>query len=201
MEFTEILQNRRSIRKFKPDPVPDSAVDELLEAARLAPSASNLQPWRFVVVKSDEMKEKLAAVTPYKFAVRAPVVFVCGVDLSVGEQKKERVRELLEMGAFTDVEIERPDPKKYPNSPGDMLTAEGYLAINTGIAVEHIVLRAADLGLGTCWVGRFDTKKAREILELDANIQLVALLPLGYPAQSPAPRPRFKKSDILLKTI
>jgi len=201
MELTEVLQNRRSIRKFKPDPVPDSAVDELLEAARLAPSASNLQPWRFVVVKSDEMKEKLAAVTPYKFAVRAPVVFVCGVDLSVTEQKNDRVRELLETGAFTDVEMERPDPKKYQNSPGDMLSAGGYLAINAGIAVEHIVLRAADLGLGTCWVGRFDTKRAREILELDESIQLVALLPVGYPAQSPAPRPRFKKSDILLKTI
>lgn len=201
MELIDAIRQRRSIRKFTADPVSDELVEELLEAARLAPSGSNLQPWRFVVVRSAEAKEKLDAVTPYKFALRAPVIFVCCADLTAMETRIKRVQELLETGAFTEVEMDDPNSGKYGGSLGEVISPKGYLAMNVAIAVEHMVLRAVELGLGSCWIGRVDIGKTHEVLELPYHIQVVSLLPVGYPAQSPSQRPRLPKEKILLKRL
>jgi len=201
MELIDAIKQRRSIRKFKTDPISDELIEELLEAARLAPSGSNTQPWRFVVVKSDEMKKKLDEITPYKFALKAPVLMVCCSDLNALENRPKRVMELLESGAFTDVELDDPDSDKYKGSMSESVSVKGYLALNVGIAIEHMALRATDLGLGTCWIGRVDGEKTKTILGLDDNLQVVALLPVGYPAQDPAQRPRFSKEDIVIKTV
>ncbi|MFO7986876.1 MAG: nitroreductase family protein [Desulfatiglandaceae bacterium] len=201
MELMDIIRQRRSIRKFTTDPVSDQVIDALLEAARLAPSGSNLQPWRFIVVKSEETKEKLNEVTPYKFALKAPVVFVCCADVTVLGTRGKRIQELVEMGTFTGLEMDDPDSGKYGNSLQEFITPNGYLALNVAIAVEHMVLRATDLGLGTCWIGRFDIEKTKQVLDLSNDLLVVSFLPVGYPAQFPAQRPRLPKDEILVKTI
>ncbi|MFW6428803.1 MAG: nitroreductase family protein [Desulfosalsimonas sp.] len=201
MELTDVIAQRRSIRKFTNDPVPDNLIDELLEAARLAPSGSNLQPWRFVIVSSEEKKKELNPVTPYKFALKAPVLFVCCADMTVLETRPKRVKELRETGAFTDVDMEDPNSGKYKGGLSQSVTAKGYLAMNVAIAVEHIVLRAVDLGLATCWLGRVDVEEAKKILELPEHLEFICLLPVGYPAQSPGQRPRLSREEIVFKTL
>ena len=79
--------------------------------------------------------------------------------------------------------------------------AKAYLSMNVAIAVEHIVLKAVDLGLGSCWLGRFDRDKLKEYLKLDERIYPVVLLPVGHPDQTPKARPRFDLDKMVLKTI
>jgi nitroreductase len=201
MELIDVIRQRRSIRKFKDDPVSDELINELLDAARLAPSGSNMQPWRFVVVTSEEAKKKLDVVTPYKFALKAPVLFICCADTTAMETRPVRIKELLESGVFEDIEMDDPNSGKYGNNVGKSISIKGYLALNVAIAIEHIVLRAADLGLGTCWIGRVDGKKTQDILGLSDSVEVITLLPIGYPAQNPGQRPRLSKEDILIKTI
>ncbi|MBN1531430.1 MAG: nitroreductase family protein [Spirochaetes bacterium] len=201
MELTQVIEQRRSIRKFREDPITDAMIEELLTAARLAPSGSNIQPARFVVVKTPTMKEKLGTCTPYKFITRAPVIFVCCADRASLATRDRRVGELLEIGAFTDVEMDAIDLEAYTAAQMDAFAAREYLSMNAAIAIEQMVLRAVDLGLGSCWIGRFDKEKAREILELDDDTQIVVLLPVGYPAQSPPQRPRLPLERLVLKTV
>ena len=201
MELIEAIKARRSIRKFRDDPVPDEIIDELLEAGRIAPSGSNLQPWRFVIVKSDEVKKKLEEVTPYRFAVQAPVVFVCCADMTASGTRDKRVTELIESGAFTDVAMDDPNSGKYGKSLSESLSVRGYLSLNVAIAIDHIALRATDLGLGSCWIGRFDQEKTKKILGLGDDLFVVLLLPIGYPAQEPPQRPRLDREKIVLKTL
>lgn len=201
MELTQAIEQRRSIRKFREDPFPDEMIEQLLTAARLAPSGSNIQPARFVVVTSPAMRERLGTSTPYKFITRAPVIFACCADRASLATRDKRVGELLEMGAFADVEMDPTDMQAYTAAQMDEFAARAYLSMNAAIAIEHMILRAVDLGLGSCWIGRFDKEKARGILELDDDTILVALLPVGYPAQSPPQRPRLPLDHLVLKTI
>ncbi|MBN2397305.1 MAG: nitroreductase family protein [Deltaproteobacteria bacterium] len=201
MELTQAIEQRRSIRKFREEPIPGGMIEELLEAARLAPSGSNIQPARFAVVTSPAMRKKLGTCTPYKFITRAPVIFACCADRASLTTRDRRVGELLETGAFVDVEMDPMDLQAYTAAQMDAFAAREYLSMNAAIAIEHLVLRAVDLGLGSCWIGRFDREKAREILELDGDIQIVALLPVGYPDQSPPRRPRIPLEQLVLKTV
>ncbi|MCP4755320.1 MAG: oxidoreductase [Proteobacteria bacterium] len=199
MEFDQVIRTRSSIRKFKPDPVSDEMINQILEAARLAPSGSNVQPWRFVVVKSAEMRRKLEAATRYRFALRAPVLFVCCANKHAIEARDKRIMELLQADAFTDVEID--DGVEVAAAVMDAARLKTSLSMNVAIAVEHMALKAADLGLGSCWIGGFDVIKAKEILELDDDLYLIALLPVGYPAQDPKPRPRLSMEELVVKTV
>jgi nitroreductase len=201
MELTQAIEQRRSIRKFREEPIPGEMIDELLDAARLAPSGSNIQPTRFVVVTSPVMRERLGGCTPYRFIARAPVIFACCAGRASLATRDRRVGELLETGAFTGVEMDQVDPLAYTAAQMDDFAARAYLSMNAAIAIEHLVLRAVDLGLGSCWIGRFDKKKTRRILDLDDDTLLVALLPVGYPAQSPPQRPRIPLDQMVLKTV
>ncbi|HZK84781.1 MAG TPA: nitroreductase family protein [Desulfosporosinus sp.] len=202
MELLDALQARRSIRKFKSDPVPEALVTQLIEAAQLAPSGSNLQPTRFVVIKSEAVRVQLSQATPLPFVSKAPVVIACCVDAeSIGDMGT-RARELKEAGAFAGTPLDKMDPESYAKrKPMDPTTAEAYLRLNAAIAIDHITLRAVDLGLGTCWVMMFDQLKVKEILGLGENYNVVALIPVGYPDQDPKTRPRIELSRILLKEV
>ena len=197
MELSEIIASRRSIRKFKGKDVSEETIRILLDAARLAPSGSNLQPWRFVVVRSPEARNSLQAATVFRFALKAPVVIACCSDFSSLEGRPERMLELFQAGVFDNVEVDG----EYvpPDRNRDQLGA--YLNMNVGIAITHMMLKAVDLGLGTCWIGGFDSVKAKEILGLEDPLQVVALLPIGYPAKVPAARPRFDLGKLIVKTI
>lgn len=202
MELLDALQARRSIRKFKSDPVPEALVTQLIKAAQLAPSGSNVQPTRFVVIKSEGVRAQLSQATPLPFVSKAPVVIACCVDAeSIGDMGT-RARELKESGAFAGTPLDKMDPESYAKrKPMDPTTTEAYLRLNAAIAIDHITLRAVDLGLGTCWIMMFDQLKVKEILGLGENYNVVALIPVGYPDQDPKARPRLDLSRILLKEV
>jgi len=154
MEFMDLVKKRRSIRKYKPEPVPKEDIEYVLEAARQAPSWANRQCWRYIVV-SDEVTRK--KITMREWAANAPIVIVgCG------------------------------DPTKAGNLDG-----RPYYMLDMGISMEHLVLAAAEKGLGTCWIGgQFDEKVVREALGVPESHRVVALTPLGYPDESPAAKDR-----------
>lgn len=162
MEFMEVISRRRSIRKYKSDPVPQEHIEYILEAARLAPSWANSQCWRFVVVTDPEVKEKLARAGNGWIAQAPVIVTICA------------------------------DPSK-PGTKGD----QEYYMLDVGIAMEHLILAAADKGLGTCWIGAFDEAAAKAALRVPDNIRVVASTPLGYPAEAPALRPRRPLKEIV----
>jgi nitroreductase len=200
VELSDVIASRRSIRKFKQEDISTGTVRLLLDAARLAPSGSNLQPARFIVVQSPAAKEALGRYTPYKFIVKASVIFVCCADLTVITTRDRRIGELRKEGAFEGVDMDMNDPSAV--SPiMDAEAVRAYLSMNVAIAIEHIVLKAVDLGLGSCWLGRFDRDKVKKFLALDESIYPVVLLPVGHPDQSPKARPRFTVDKLLLKTI
>ncbi|HOI75496.1 MAG TPA: nitroreductase family protein [Syntrophales bacterium] len=200
MEFTEVVASRRSIRRFREEDIPADAVDLLLEAARLAPSGSNVQPARFVVAQSRVAKEAIGRCTPYKFIVKAAVIFVCCAELTAMTARDGRVEELLREGVFEGVDVDMNDSAAVVPVM-DEEAVKAYLSMNVAIAVEHIVLKAVDMGLGSCWIGRFDRGKLKSELALDGNIHPVVLLPVGHPDQSPRARPRLTREKLVLKTI
>jgi len=203
MDVKTAMQERRSIRKFKPDPVPEEMLRELLEAARLAPSGTNQQPWRFIVVKNQEVKEKIQkAAFNQRFLSEAPVLLVCCADLSTyAKNTRKRLEELVEAGVFSADYI-----AFYPNADGpkDAEALKGYkphAMLNVAIAGEHIALRAVSLGLGTCYVQLMRAREISQILDLPEDLIVTCLMPVGFPDQKPAMRPRLKLEDIIYKVV
>jgi nitroreductase len=164
MDFWEAVSRRRSIRDFDPSrPVPVEAVEQLLSAAVRAPSAGNLQPWHFVVVRDEDTRANLAlAAYGQSFVAVAPVVIaVCADPARSAERYGSRGRDL-------------------------------YCLQDTAAATAHLLLTATALGLGACWVGAFDEDAAAGVLGLPSGLRPVALVPVGYPgphnARSPSRR-------------
>lgn len=164
MILKEILE-RYSVRKYQDKDVPQELILECLEAARLAPSANNKQPWKFIIVKDLEKRKKIGEPTTWaKFIKDAPVLIVgCITEPS------------FKMGRWYDSSI-----------------------LDIGIAMEHIALQATHLGLGTCWIGDFDEKLVKEVLEIPENIRVAALMTLGYPLENKIPEKRRKKLEEII---
>jgi len=159
MDLWKVIEGRYSVRDFGPEEVNESTVNRILEAAIRAPSAGNRQPWHFIVVRYGEMKRKLAAAAGGQdFVGSAPVVIVVCAD---AERSATRY--------------------------GDR-GRELYCLQDTAAAIEHILLAATALGLGTCWVGAFDEQAAARALSLPGRLRPVAMVPIGHPATVPAKR-------------
>jgi nitroreductase len=178
--FMALVRRRRSVRRFKPDPVPDEMIRSCVEAARLAPSAENVQPWRFEAVRAPERKAKLAEAAfsgIYRFtrwAEEAPAIVAVSARLDF-----------------------------LANRIGTHLQGTQYYLLDLGIAGEHFLLRAVELGLGGCWIGWFDAKRAAKALGIPRNERLTSLLALGFPAEDPAglpPKKRLALEDVLRMT-
>lgn len=164
----QLIKSRRSIRAFKPDPIPDEHVKLIIEAARWAPSAGNLQPWHFVVVRDPERKRALAEAALHQmFIAEAPVVIVVGAD---------RERSALRYG----------DRGRYL-----------YCLLDCGAAIQNMLLMIHALGYGACWVGAFYDDEVRRIVGFPEHVQPVAIIPVGKPAESPHPPPRRPLSDVM----
>lgn len=205
MELLEVIESRRSIRKFKPDSIPDLHIKELIEAGRLAPSGTNIQPTRYVVIKSEAARAKLKECTPLPFVSAAPVIFACCIDTQSITTTGDRMKELREAKAFIDTPLNE-EVKNYANDKKnenkvDVNAIKSYLNLNAAIAIDHITLRAVDLGLGSCWVMMFDKEKVKSLLKLDDRYEVIALLPIGYPDQSPLRRPRLTFEEVFIKEI
>ncbi len=200
LNLKETIEKRRSIRKYRSDPIPDEYITELLHSAQLAPSGCNAQPWRFKIVKESDIKEKLAhAAYDQSFIATAPVVIVCCADIQgYLDGTVSGVQDLGKIGA-----VENRIATILQHKAEGLKTIErqelgSRIAVNVAIAVEHIVLRAVDLGLGSCWIRLIDEQKIKALFDWDDNIHVVALLPVGYPAESPETRNRLHLKDILI---
>jgi len=209
LTVSEAIRQRRSIRSFRGDPVPDDMVNEILEAARLAPSASNRQPWRFIVVTDGKEKARLRKIClDQAFIEQAPVVFVCCADLTAYSEssRKERSQEFIDYGVTETLSGRFADPAYRASllaepdlDLGIFLTAA---VANTYIAIEHMVLTATALGLGTCWVGALgNAGEINALFDLPETTVVVAVLPVGYLTLIPPPRPRISVSEILLRPL
>lgn len=163
MEFSEVVSKRRSVRHFNTKlAVSETDIRGLLEAAVHAPTAGNIQPWRFFVVRSTEARERLAASLRQPWAAAAPVVIVVAVD-------------------------PRPCSARYGDR-GEYL----YSIQDTAAAATSILLAAVDRGLASCWIGAFDENAVSQAVGITAPITPVAVLPIGYSAEAagkPSRRP------------
>ena len=159
MELLEAIKGRRSVRAFKQQDVPEETVEKLIDAARHAPSAGNIQPWEFVIVRNQEIKKKLArAALNQTFIEDAPVVIV----VCANEKRSS-------MGY---------------GSRGKTL----YCIQDTAAATQNILLTAYSLGLGACWIGAFNEDEAKRALNAPEGIRPVAIIPVGYPDETPSHR-------------
>jgi nitroreductase len=159
MDVMDVIKGRRSIRKYKPDPVPEKALHTLMEAVRWTPSWANTQCWEVIVVKDPKVKSELSTALPkgnpaLSSMTEAPLVLVlCGKKGISGYYKGQPATE-----------------------KGD------WLMFDTGLAMQNLCSAAHALGLGTVIIGLFDHRKAAEILSVPQNVEVVAMTPLGYPA-------------------
>ncbi len=161
MELFEAIQKRRSIRHYKKQPLPEGAVEKLVEAARLAPSAGNVQPYKLVIVKNEDIRQKLStAAYGQKDVAEVPVVFVvCADEKRASEGYGDRGKTL-------------------------------YCIQDTAAVVQNILLTACSLGLGTCWIGAFKEEDVKKIVNAPDEMRPVALIPVGVPDEAPAARSR-----------
>jgi len=158
MEVKEAIQTRRSVRAYQDKEIPEEKIKKVFEAAQSAPSANNRQPWKFIVVKDPQSREKLArAAANQSFVGEAPVIIVAV--------------------ALQPEYVMRCGVPSYP--------------VDLAIAVDHMTLSAVDEGLGTCWIGAFYQDEVRKILNIPEKYKVVALLPLGFPADKPGSK--FRK--------
>jgi nitroreductase len=202
LDVFEAIGERRSIRKFKDELLSEKQIEQLLEAARRAPSGCNAQPWRFVIVKNKQIKKKLRQASfDQKFVEEAPVVIVCCGDLLSWKSTRERTQELSEKG---NIELSDECETALNDRIDRAVAAEIHERIpstllNVAIAIEHIVLEAVELGLGSCWVRLFDENRIKKLLNLPDHVCVVALLPVGVPDEEPALRPRLPLSELVLQ--
>ena len=209
LTVSEAITQRRSIRSFRSDPVSDDVIMAMLESARLAPSGSNRQPWRFIVVTDKDEKAKLRKICfDQAFIEEAPVVFVCCVDLTAYARaaREKRSQEFIDYGVLETLSGYFADPavrELFLNAPDTDLNMHFMTAMaNTYIAIEHMVLTATALGLGSCWVGAIGSaEEMNAIFHLSPATFVVAVLPVGHPAKVPPPRPRISLDSILLRPL
>ncbi len=197
----EAIEKRRSIRKFKPDPILPVDLEAIMDAARLAPSGCNAQPWRFKIVTDSETKQQLAQIASNQsFIASAAAVVICCAD--VGGYLDGTVSGLQDLGKIGAIENDIVTVLKKKIEQGletiSIREIGPRIEANLAIAVEHIVLRALDFGIGSCWVKLFDEQKIKELFGWGDNLYVFTLLPMGYPAESPAPRKRLTLSEIMI---
>ncbi len=174
MEIEDAILHRRSVRKYKTDEITDDLLYQVLEAARWSPSWGNSQCWEFILVKDKEIKAKLKeTLTPNNPArdamIQSPIVIVaCGKQGLAGCKKGEQMTDKKEWFMF------------------DVATA-----------LNNITLVAHSLGLGTVHIGAFDAKKVKEIMGVPNGVEVVELMPIGYPDEQPAPRPRKEMTSFV----
>ena len=167
----DIIKDRFSVRHYLDKPIEDEQLQQILEAARLAPSASNSQPWHFYVVKDQQKIKALSAEMPLgsalvsnSFIAEAPVVIVATAG-----------------------------PIDLLHKAMSFIVNRKWYHLDLGIAIEHMVLTAWELGIGSCWIGWFDEKKVRALLAIPNNQEVVAFLTLGYSKEGRLPFPKHRK--------
>ena len=167
MEFSELIHQRYSVRAYKPDPVENAKLEKVLEAARIAPTAANRQPFQLVVIHTKGREAELRRMYHREWFVQAPII-ICAVGLT---------------------------------PQGWVRGADGknYTEVDVTIALDHLILEAANQGLGTCWIAAFNPDAVRQALGLPEEVEPIALTPLGYPADQPPPKKSRKSLSELVR--
>ncbi len=174
MKFLDLVQTRQSDRAYLDKPVETDKLDRILEAARLAPSACNAQPWKLIVVTDPEKRMQIADATASKllsmnhFTKQAPIQLV-----------------LVEENA------------NFTSSVGGWATNKHYPHIDLGIIASHVTLAATDEGLGSCIIGWCDEKKVQNALEIPKNKRVMLVILLGYSSQSKREKKRKTIAEIV----
>jgi nitroreductase len=156
--FSDLVQSRRSIRRYQNKSVEREKIFQCIEAARLAPSAENVQPWRFIILDDPEVIKQFSThafsgiYSPTRFAAKAPVIIVILAKLDI-----------------------------LANRIGKQIQGIHFYLLDIGIAGEHFVLQAQELSLGTCWIGWFNIKKVRKFLKIPRTYKILSLISMGYP--------------------
>jgi len=170
MNFSELVKNRQSVRSYQERPVEPEKVQAIVESVRVAPSASNSQPWTLIMVDEPALKTKVAratfssSVSFNRFSLEAPVIAVLTM---------EKPRVITQIGGW--------------------LQQREFSLIDIGIAAEHFCLQAADLGLGTCMVGWFDERTIKKLLNVPRSARVALLITLGYAVAGYSLRPKIRK--------
>ena len=168
LDVIECIKQRRSIRSFLPKPVSHELIEKILQSATWAPSAGNWQSWHFVVVTNQELRKGLEkAASDQDFIAEAPVVIVVCAE-----------------------------PGRAENTYGGR-ARDLYCLQDTGAAIQNLQLAAHAYELGTCWVGDFDENAVRRLLQIGEQYRPIAVIPLGYPNESPNPRWRRPLSEVV----
>jgi nitroreductase len=164
MSFLELAEKRYSVRAYRPDPVEANKLEQVLEAARLAPTAADKQPFQLMVIKTTGREEELKRIYNREWFTQAPMLMcACGL----------------------------------PDQAWVHRNGKNHYEIDVVIAMDHLTLAAADLGLGTCWVAAFDVDAAREVLNIPDDVEPVIFTPLGYAADVPGPKDRKPLSELV----
>lgn len=165
MEFMELIQKRYSVRSYRPMPVEEEKLKQVLEAGRLAPTAANRQAFQVIVIHTAGREAELKRVYKAEWFTQAPIVLcVCGVPAQAWTRAKD---------------------------------GKNYIYLDVGIVMDHLVLAATSLGLGTCWVAAFDPDAARDVLGLPAGVEPIAFTPLGYAADQAGPKKRKQLTELV----
>lgn len=176
-KFIDLVRRRRSVRRYRPDPVPPEMIDACIEAARYAPTACNRQSWKFIIaegaVKDRIVDEALGGlIVPNRWAESAPVLLVIAMDLdAVVHRIAAAVKKIR------------------------------YHMLDAGIAGEHFVLQATELGLGTCWIGWFSKRAVKSILHLPAGWDVPAMIAVGFPDEVPGEKERRGLETIAVRRV
>lgn len=168
MEVYKAITERRSVRAYKDEQIPEEKLKKILKAATWAPSAGNRQSWEFVVVKNKQKKKKLVkGAYGQSFIAEAPVVFI------VGANKKRSAERYGERGRKL------------------------YAILDAAIATQNLLIAAYSLGFGTCWVGAFKDEKIAEIASFPKHIRPIGIIPLGKPAEQPSTPSRYPLEKVV----
>lgn len=171
MRFNELMLARRSVRKYQTKAVEAEKLRALIEAVRMAPSASNAQPWKLILVDDAAIKDQVARATFNKalsfnhFAMEAPVIAVLTVE------KHSMVTQVV-----------------------GWLKGRPFYLMDIGIAAAQFCLQATDLGLGTCMLGYFDEAEIKKILHIPRAVRIALVITLGYEAEIQPARPKMRKT-------
>ena len=174
MKFDHILEKRTSVRSYDSRTIDKKDIIAICEAARLAPSACNSQTWRFIAVTDRQSIRKICheamrRVIPNRWIEQVPLLIIGCSQLDI-----------------------------IANRIGSRVTGIEYYQIDLGIAMEHMVLKATELGLGTCWIGWFNKDKLKKILNIPKKIKVSAMLAIGYPKEEPSKKRSRKPINKIL---
>jgi nitroreductase len=164
MDFTKLINKRYSVRAYKPDVIQEEKLSKVLDAARLAPTANNRQPFQIIVIHTKGREQELLSIYQREWFVQAPLIIcLCGIPSIAWIRRDGR--------QYEDVDI--------------------------AIVMDHMVLAATDLGLGTCIIAAFDVTNARKVLSIPDDVEPILFTPLGYPADALGTKKRKSLDELV----